>query len=243
MATNAEQDRDDDKRDDKRDDKDEGGGGGSREPHLVEDDQRDDKPPEPHPLVVGLALALGKDEVKRAIERATTAARAAGPAGALGYGGAPAVNPLVRPTRFLSADDLGDFGVAPADAKLFRSFSGYFGGAIKDPLQRPKLRWQVLFLDLHLQHWLIVESKDILYFDRVRDDTAACGLRDYLWVGEDALIGRGGAANSADAVVRSGAFSRAGDLALSLPGDTRGRRRGLMVDAETPFPSCGRYSR
>jgi hypothetical protein len=200
-----------------------------------------DGPPEPHPLVVGLASKLGSQNVKDAIEKAIKAARAADPEDAVGYGAAPAVNPLVRPKRFLAASDLGDFGVAPG-AKLFRSFPGYLGGSVDDPLRRDSSKWQVLFLDVNLQQWLIVKSEDILYFDRVQDPTAACGLRDFVWVPEDALIGRGGPANDPDAVVRSGAFSRAGDLATALRGDTNAPRSGLMVDSLTPL-CCGRYSR
>ena len=196
---------------------------------------------EPHPLVVGLAEKLGTAGMKTAIKRATTAAGRPGAIGPLGGAAARAVNPQVRPPRFLAPFELADFGAAPASGNRFRSFAGYLGGSVADPLGSSTFRWQLLFIDTNLHSWLIVRTTDILYFDRVQDDTAAGGLRDYVWVGEDALIGRGDPANSAAAVVRSGAFSRAGDLATSLRGDTNTRRSGLMVDSMTPV-CCGRYS-
>jgi len=185
---------------------------------------------EPHPLVVGLAEKLADPKVKTAIKTAKAAVAAA-------LDGAPAPP---GPT----AKDLEDFGAAPNRVDLIKSFAGYLGGSVKDPIDpKADYRWQLLFLDMNLSSWLIFRSKDIVYFDRVRDESAAGGVRDHLWVGSDALVGRGDTASSAAAIVRGGSFSRAGDVATSMRGDTNARRGGLLFDGGTSPPCCGGNSR
>lgn len=182
----------------------------------------------PHPLVIGLFQSLGKGDIKAAIAAQAKAATA-------------------KAVTLPSAATLGDFGVSPTRADRFTCFPGYFGGAVNDPNKDTDnngnlLVWQVLFLDWSLHRWLLLRLPDIEWFDRVTDDTAAAGERDYVWVAPESLVGRGDSATSAAAVVRGGAFSRAGDLASSLRGDTN-TGRGNLFESLDPYGGCGRYSR
>jgi hypothetical protein len=167
---------------------------------------------EAHPLVIGLLETLADDKLQIAIKNA-------GPIG---------------------IEEVGDFGARASGAQI-RAFAGYLGGLVKDPKVSPD-SWRVLFTDIDLANWLLFKDDDILHSERLDDEMAAGGKRDYVWVKSDALVCRGDPSSDAKAVVLSGSFTRAGDLATSLRGDTSARRGGLLLDATTPV-CCGGNSR
>jgi hypothetical protein len=133
-----------------------------------------------------------------------------------------------------------DFGAAASSAAL-QLFTGYLGGKWRH--ENHEDWWRILFVDSVMRNWIMVKSDDILYSQRVDDDKAAFGSRDYLWVAADAHVGRGGAAASPESLFVSGTFTRAGDFSASLRGDTwSGSNDGGLLDEATTPSCCGSNS-
>jgi hypothetical protein len=206
-----------------------------------------------HPLVVGVAQGLQNAAVVGALQAAAGQAPAAGAprvvlragtgqwlggaapaASAPGVVSASALDAAMPPGRayfgLVATRSVGQFGVAAASDRV-RLFAGYLGGSFAEG--NPAVNWQVLFLDASLSTWLVVRSDDIIYSDRVKDRTAAAGLRDYLWLRSDADIARGDHSDSPDALFLRGDFTRAGDFGPSMRGDTYSGG-GLLEEALTP---------
>jgi hypothetical protein len=129
-------------------------------------------------------------------------------------------------------------GGAAAGSDRYRAFSGYLGDQLTAPRSgAPGIQglWQELFLDINLHRWILVKVNDIQHSERMKDRNAACGLRDYIWVKVDGLVGMGSATSSPEAIWLSGDLTRAGDFASSFRSDTRSQMGGLLDDATTPL--------
>jgi hypothetical protein len=127
------------------------------------------------------------------------------------------------------------YGTTPSDPPL-TCFTGYLG----EPLVRGDKTWRLLFVDVHLSEWLLFDEADAVMNYRAKDPKAIGGALDYVWVKSEAAVGAGNASNPPETIFLTGAFTRAGDFASSLRGDTYSSPSGLICDAVTPGGCGGR---
>jgi hypothetical protein len=117
-------------------------------------------------------------------------------------------------------------------------FAGFLGDLVPHP---SGTNWQVLYIDLALTEWLLIEEDGILDDAKVKDETVPIKFgadRDVLWVKADASVGRGAASQSVEAQFLTGPFTRAGDFEVPLAGGTLAAATGVFCEARTP--SCCR---
>jgi hypothetical protein len=117
-----------------------------------------------------------------------------------------------------------------------------FAGFVGDLVTRGNDAWQILYVDLALTEWLLIEDVGIVEYARVRDDAVPKtfnGERDVLWVKADAAVGRGHASQSLEGQFLTGEFTRAADFEAPLTGGTLAAATGVFCEARTP--SCCRY--
>jgi hypothetical protein len=124
----------------------------------------------------------------------------------------------------MAASPAANLANAPSDAvPELVTFTGFLGETVRQPGTRhPPKRWRLLYLDLRLQSWLLIEETGIVHNARVRDDTVP-GLvreRDVVWVRIDASVASGGGPQSVEARFLTGEFTRAGDFEASPAGGT-----------------------
>ncbi len=120
-------------------------------------------------------------------------------------------------------------------------FTGFLGGVVQEPGGR---NWQLLYLDLELNNWLLVEDGGILAEDRVVDDGVPFNhKRDVIWVKADAAVGRGSASQSVEAQFLTGDFTRAGDFEAPPAGGTIAAATGIFCQARTVGCCYGPRSR
>jgi hypothetical protein len=105
-------------------------------------------------------------------------------------------------------------------------FAGFLGGVVSEPGGRD---WQVLYLDLELNNWLLVESGGIIADAQVADHGVPLKQeRDVIWVKADAAVGRGSASQSVEAQFLTGEFTRAGDFEVPAAGGTSTAATGMF---------------
>ena len=117
-----------------------------------------------------------------------------------------------------------------------------FAGFLGDPVPRPDGpgMWDVLYLDLELTHWLLVEDGGIVERGWVRDNAVPFNRRrDVIWVTSDTVVGHGTRSLSIEGQFLTGDFTRAGDFEAPLGGGTTGASTGVFCEARTP--TCCRY--
>jgi hypothetical protein len=120
-------------------------------------------------------------------------------------------------------------------------FAGFLGGVVKEPGGR---EWRLLYLDLELNNWLLVELGGILAEGQVVDHGVPFNQeRDVIWVKADAAVGRGGASQSVEAQFLTGAFTRAGDFEVPPAGGTSAAATGIFCQARTVNCCYGARSR
>jgi hypothetical protein len=119
-------------------------------------------------------------------------------------------------------------------------FAGFAGAVVENPNGG---RWQVLYVDLALTEWVLIEEEGIVQYAKVKDEAVPEdfdeGTRDLLWVKADTSVGRGPASQSVESQFLTGPFTRAGDFEAPLMGGTLGAATGVFCEARTP--SCCRY--
>ena len=156
----------------------------------------------------------------------------------------PAVNALV--TAIQAATGSGAPAAAgttaPTTAATSTSqlvtFTGYLGHTIGWPGGQ---QWRLLFLDLRMDCWLLVEESGIVDTGKVRDDTAPSSKCDLIWVKADAAVGVGRGSQSDEARFLTGQFTRAGDSDTSWAGGTHTATTGAFCGAST-VTCCRRAS-
>jgi hypothetical protein len=104
------------------------------------------------------------------------------------------------------------------------TFAGYLGGTVQDGSQT---EWRVLYLDTHLQRWLLVRDTDVLYNVSVDDETSPSSKRDVIWVRADASVGGGSGSQPVEARFLTGAFTRAADYEAPPSGGTTADATGV----------------
>ena len=120
------------------------------------------------------------------------------------------------------------------------TFAGFLGPTVTQP--GPDSIWRLLYLDMELRTWLLVEETDILVTEKVKDETAPSGKRDQIWVYADAPVGHGSGTPSIEARFLSGEFTRAGDFGAPPGGGTLAAATGIFCQARTPS-CCGPKTR
>ena len=114
-------------------------------------------------------------------------------------------------------------------------FAGFRGPVVTHPNGS---EWLVLYLDLELRDWLLIEVTGIVARSTVKDEKVPFEeeSRDVFWVKADAAVGRGDASQAAQAHFLTGKFTRAGDFEAPLSGGTLAAATGVFCEARTP--SC-----
>ena len=120
------------------------------------------------------------------------------------------------------------------------TFAGFLGPTVTQP--GPDSIWRLLYLDMELRSWLLVEDTEILVAVKVKDDSAPSGERDVIWVNADAPVGQGSGWPSVEARFLSGEFTRAGDCGAPPGGGTLPAATGIFCQARTPS-CCGPRTR
>lgn len=167
---------------------------------------------DPHPIVVGVAKAFKKSSPGLTLAFDALTAAVAGSQD-------PADTRRRVAQRFAELPDRPDLLV----------FAGFLGGQVtKDG------NWQLLWLDVRLQSWLLVREEDIVYHERIADPAGPKHGRDYIWVKSTAGIRRGAGSQSKEARFLVGDFTSAGDFAASSKGGTFSAATGLLCEATTP---------
>jgi hypothetical protein len=118
------------------------------------------------------------------------------------------------------------------------TFTGYLGPTIGSPGGQP---WRLLYLDLRMECWLLIEESGIVDAQTVRDDEAPSGKCDVIWVKADAAVGAGRGSLSDEARFLTGQFTRAGDSETSWTGGTHTATTGVFCGAST-VTCCRRAS-
>jgi hypothetical protein len=127
-------------------------------------------------------------------------------------------------------DDYDKFATE-ADQPHYRMVAGYLGGYVTG--SGPDR--QLLYLDARLSSWLQIVITDVALFSRVKDDSAAFGLRDVLWLNPDARVVRGDDSDSVQRSYLNGPFVRVADMEATFgSGGTVSRSSGLVCEAYTP---------
>jgi len=127
-------------------------------------------------------------------------------------------------------------------------FAGFLGEVVPQPggttssYGTPLRNWQVLYLNLELTDWLLVEDEGILAQDSITDDAVPFNQkRDVIWVRADASVGRGSGSQSVESQFLTGAFTRAADFDSPPTGGTFGATTGVFCEART-LSCCHRKS-
>lgn len=185
----------------------------------------------PHPLVTLLAQGLGKtvDELAPAAEGFKTAQE--------GRAGDAAMAE--------AAQELADALARQPDLPALMNFAGFLGGVIDDEDGVTQTRWQVLYLDVKLQSWLLVKEDDILLRLEVgHEEAERYEKRDVIWLKTDASLSQGSGPIQPDelqARLLRGDFTRAAEVAASLTDGPVSAPTGAFC-APTP-QCCGRPTR
>lgn len=128
-------------------------------------------------------------------------------------------------------------------------FAGFRGPVVEHP---GRGEWRLLYLDLELRDWLLIETTGILAQGKVKDEAVPTEIvaqgkvkdetvfgeqsRDVFWVKADAAVGRGDASQTVQAQFLTGRFTRAADFEAPLSGGTLAAATGVFCEARTP--SC-----
>lgn len=179
----------------------------------------------PHPLICGLAVGVPGGNLAAASQAS---------AYSLSQPPIPAASP--PPTWSAGWTTALTAFPSPQRAQVV-VFAGYLGPPQTDPYpDGNNTTWRLLYQDAKAMSWLIVPESAIVLHDRARDDKAAFGLRDYIWVRADAPVRQGTEEESEQARFLVGTFTSAGDLHESLlDASTAPAGSGILC---APTPEC-----
>ena len=166
----------------------------------------------------------------------------------------PLVNDLAEqlrtsgPQSFVpQADELGATAALAAspDVPEFVTFDGYLGATITHPSGAPPddfNQWCVLYRDLALRSWLLVEKAGVVRRLALDDKNVTEDPRDVIWVKAETAVGRGSGSMSNEAKFLTGVFTRAGTLEAgpsgsrwAAPQTTRGAGVAGPVAQPNPY--------
>ena len=153
----------------------------------------------------------------------------------------PKVNALVTAIQAATASGAAGktvLSTAATSTSQLVTFTGYLGDKITWPSGQ---QWRLLYLDLRMDCWLLVEESGIVDAGTVKDDTSPNGRCDLIWVKADAAVGVGRGSQSNEARFLTGQFTRAGDSQASWEGGTHTATTGVFCGAST-VSCCRRIS-
>ena len=179
----------------------------------------------PHPLVPNVAKGLEQ----AGVDLQTAADELLAAEAKLEERQQPGAKPVkAKPPTGDAKDALGL--AATGDVPELVTFAGYLGATIP----RAGKRWCVLYLDTRLLTWLLLLERGIVFREEHKDDDAACGRRDILWVKADTPVASGNGSLTAEAQFLTGAFARAGDFDnVQLGAGTAAAATGVFCEART----------
>jgi hypothetical protein len=208
----------------------------------------------PHPLVAGIDASFQSGLVRGHVVGMQVAAVAL--AAELAPGAAAQSDLLTGKSRHTpaAAQAAGSHAASTHPTELV-TFAGYLGERVSYPDTGhdgvyPGLRgvpinvtdpWRILYLDSRLSSWIVVKEHDVVFADRAKDETAALGLRDVIWVRSHAVICRGGGLEPLQQLFLRGQFTRAADFDAPPSGGTFGSTTGVFCEAHGPG-TCKRHS-
>jgi hypothetical protein len=121
--------------------------------------------------------------------------------------------------------------VESSDTPELVMFAGYLGGRVE---KDDGTLWCVLYLDSRLLTWLLVQVTGVVYRDQRKDDKAACGLLDLIWVKADTSVKSGSGSQAVETQFLAGNFTRAGDVEAAPGGGTLEAATGVFCEARSP---------
>ena len=111
-------------------------------------------------------------------------------------------------------------------------FTGFLGGTMPHPYSNAL--WRILYLDVPLQTWLVVENAEIGATQQMPDLAAPTGQRDVIWVGMNAPVGTGSGPQSVESRFLTGEFTRAADFDDSpASGGSAGAATGVFCQGRS----------
>jgi hypothetical protein len=182
-------------------------------------------------LVVKAAAAMEVDVPEARVEQADAAAENATAVRATAVRAAQEHQAVARKDVSKSFRKLVDALAASGWLPDMVTFTGYLAEKVSHPGGGGD--WQVLYTDLPLVKWLLVEDKGILYNMTIHDDSSPFEKRDVIWVDEDASVGMGMGSQSVEARFLTGEFTRAGDFGAPPAGGTIAASTGVFCEART----------
>jgi hypothetical protein len=150
-------------------------------------------------------------------------------------------NPLiaqVRPPTPAKVPAVGLVAPTPAHDDLI-VFVGFLGNDVQVPGRAGA--WTLLYTDLGLNEWLIVEPGGCVLVRRVQDRATPEIKRDLIWVSSQAFMARGHGPPAVDSQFLTGDFTRAGDFDAELGGGTFEAPTGAFCEARS-IRCCHRRS-
>lgn len=129
------------------------------------------------------------------------------------------------------SEAVGQFAAAANVPELF-TFAGFLGPIVAQPGVADS-QWQVMYLDLQLKNWLLVEQAGVITKNTVVEDKVPDRKMDVLWVTADTAVGVGSGSQSLEAQFLTGDFTRAADFRASVSGGTLAAATGVFCDAQS----------
>ena len=154
----------------------------------------------------------------------------------------PGANPLVQEVRGAVQEIRGGGEAAAGRGGDFRLQDELvvFVGFLGDPVTVPGRAgaWTLLYLDLGMNDWLIVEPGGCANIKQVEDRATPRSPRDLIWVRERAFVGRGSGPTSVESQFLTGDFMRAGEFEADMTGGTFDAPTGVFCQARGSGPRC-----
>jgi hypothetical protein len=122
--------------------------------------------------------------------------------------------------------------VAAHSPQLF-TFTGFLEPTLIPQPGREAKTWQLMYLDLQMTNWLLVENDGIVDRNTVQDEKVPGGTRDVIWTAADAAVGIGRGSQSVEARFLTGEFTRAADFLASPSGGTAAAATGVFCEAQS----------
>lgn len=140
--------------------------------------------------------------------------------------------PLQAGIRPVAGDPPETVYARAADYSELFTFTGFLGSIVGQPGHEDK-EWQLMYLDVPLRNWLLVEADGIMQRSMVTDERVPGEQRDVIWVTGDAAVGIGRGSQSLEAQFLTGEFTRAADFRASPAGGTTAAATGVFCEAES----------
>lgn len=121
----------------------------------------------------------------------------------------------------------------PTHTPQLFTFTGFLEPTLIPQPGNESKRWQLMYLDLQMTNWLLVENDGIVDRNTVQDRAVPGGTRDVIWAAADAAVGIGRGSQSVEARFLTGEFTRAADFLASPSGGTLAAATGVFCEAQS----------